>query len=87
MIVNQQDVARGFYITVLLGIVQENDLHGACGCVCHEAFDASATVCIDSYVDVGELVLYLPRLVANYLHWCVFLCQYVSFALSLVSST
>ena len=68
MVVNEQDVVSGLDVPMLIGIVQQDDVHILCRLVCEEAFYAVTPVGIHSDIDLWELLLYLPRLVAYLLH-------------------
>ena len=68
MIVNEQDVVPWLDITMLVGIIQQDNLHIPCCLVRHKPLNATPPIGIYSNIDIGELLLYLPRLIANLFH-------------------
>ena len=68
MVVDEQDVVSGFDITVLISVVQQDNLNVLCRLIVHESLYPVPPVGIYRDINLRELLLDLPRLVADFFH-------------------
>ena len=68
VVIYEQDVHAGFYITVLKSIVKQNHFHIVCGVIMLQTVNAAAPVLVDSHIDVVVFPVYLERFVAYFRH-------------------
>jgi len=86
VIVDKQDIDTRMHVAVLVGIVEQDDVDVARGLVGAQALDAAPPVVVDGHVGRGELLLHLPRFVADFLHGALRPGQYVATRLTLVAA-
>ena len=86
VIVDEQDIDAWFHISVLEGIVEENDIDILNIFSTGQILDAPCTFPIHSHGDVGELRLHLIWLIPDGADSRVLVCQHKPFGLTLIAS-
>ena len=86
MIINQKDIYTRFYITMLIGIIKEDDI-SILGCfIGGDAFNSITSVAIHSNTHVLELSVHLVRLITDIPHRGVLISKDESLGLALIAT-
>ena len=86
VVVDEQDVDAGLDITVLKGVVEQDNVDVARRLVARETVYSLAAAAVHGHVDAGKLLLHLVGLVADVGHGSVGRGQHIATALALVAT-
>ena len=86
MIIDEQNVDAGFDITMLEGIVEQDNLHIFGGLVMGKPVNTLTAVSVDGDIDVGKLLLYLVRFIAYLLRCGSVVSQDISLRLPFIAT-